>query len=343
MKIVKPESKDHVIYFLQANISLGTYDKRFLNNLETINLVNKKPLTSNQVILLDKIIKRYKRQIEKLEVSIDDLLTLPWITQPIQSSPQFTEVHLLIVDDSLVLRSPYKKDFVSEFRKLEINPLWHAEDRFWTIQVSTHNLKVIKEVLEKHYNKINYCDTITKLVDGLNVYDGYKYWDPTLVCRNDNLFIYGINPSLYEAMENFDINMNLATLNVVRKYGIEIDESALNKFRELYSADEVEFAVNPTPMIEYDNPTIAQNIKSINADFVLLLERNSTSKYFEILKENLTKQNISWETYKGLAVADIKNKHNTVVVAFGTDYKHINTTAIHKMVTLVNSKPIKLA
>ncbi len=55
MTKVKPKTKEQVIYFLISNISLGTYDKRFLSNLESMNVVAKKPLTTNQATLFEKI------------------------------------------------------------------------------------------------------------------------------------------------------------------------------------------------------------------------------------------------------------------------------------------------
>lgn len=349
MKIVKPETKEQVIYFLTSNISLGTYDSRFLSNLESTNLTYNKPLTSNQVILLDKIIRRYKRQIEKLEVTIEELVDAPWKLEPIQSSPQFTEVHLLLVEDALVLRSPYKKDFVTEFRKLDIQPVWHHEDRFWTIKASTHNLRVVKATLEKHYNKINYCDTINNLLARVDEYAGYKYWNPTIVCRNDRFYIYGINPSLNDAIADLDINISLTTITLLQQYAIAIDESALEKFSEVYTPEQIDFAKNETVTVEFDDGTLIENLKLLNTDFVLLMERKSTSQYFESLKQELSNSGIRWESYydKASVPEYYKKFKNPAVISFGmnffsTDASFYTLGNFMKSITIVSSKPIIL-
>ena len=343
---VKPVNKEQVIYFLLSNISLGTYDKRFLSNLESNNLNNRKPLTTNQVSLLDKIIDRYKRQIEKLEISSHELLNLPWITTPIESSPQFTEAHLLLVEDTLVLRSPYKKDFVTEFRKLDINPLWHATDKFWTITASTHNLKAVRDSLEKHYKKVNYCDTINRMIDSVKEYENYKYWDPTLVYRNGNYYIYGINDSLNEATKHIDINtMDLRSLSFLKDYGISVDDSVIEQFQKLHEKDSIEFSINDTVSIEYTDSRLIKNILKLGVDYVQLLERQSTSHYFENIKKLLLDNNIKTDSYNFLLGVDFLKKYSfPIVIMYGSNIGSDAwfTKLFKKVVYLKNSEPINL-
>jgi hypothetical protein len=346
MSKVVPSTKEQLIHFMLTNISLGTYDKRFLTNLESINLTNHRPLTSNQVILFDKIVRRYKRQVEKLEVSVEDLIKLPWNLKPIESSPQFTEVHLLLVDDELVLRSPYKKDFVREFRKLDINPVWHAEDRFWLIKASTHNLKVIKACLETHYTKINYCDSINKMIEDVQGYNDCKYWNPTLVYRNGNFYVYATNDSLNEAIKDIDININLHTLSTVSQYGISIDESVIKEFEERYGKEIVNFVINDKVIVEYDDDKLITNLLAIETDFVLLMERQSNAKYFEHIKNSLLLNDIKHDSYYTHAMMNQTYKlyNFPVIIVFGNYHVSDNwiIDSFKKTVYLTSSKPILL-
>lgn len=343
---VVPNTKEQLIHFMLNNISLGTYDKKFLSNIESINLTNHRPLTSNQVILFEKIIKRYKRQIEKLEVSVDDLIKLPWNLAPIESSPQFTEVHLLLVDNELVLRSPYKKDFVTEFRKLDINPTWQAEDRFWLITASTHNLKVVKKCLEKHYSKINYCEKITKMIEDVKVYEDCKYWDPTLVYRNGNYYVYGITSSLNEVVQHIDINMNLSTLSTISQHGISIDDTVVTQFEEQYGRHNIDFAINDKVSVEYDDPSLITNLLTLGTDFVLLMERQGNLRYFEPIKSLLKTHHIKYESYYSHASASqyYKNFNFPIIITFGSYHTGDNWLigSFKKAVYLTSSKPIIL-
>ena len=59
MSKVKPTTKEQLIHYLLHNVSLGTYDNRFLTNIETNFIGAGKPVTSNQSDLLTKITFRY--------------------------------------------------------------------------------------------------------------------------------------------------------------------------------------------------------------------------------------------------------------------------------------------
>ena len=267
--ISKPKTKEQLIYFLVSTIKLGTYDKRFLSNLETMNLVNKKPLTTNQASLLDKITSRYKKQIEKLEIHVDELLNLPWDNTPIPSLPQFTEVHLLLVDDELILRSPYKKDFVTEFRNLEINPIWHKEDRFWRMPANSYTLKVIKNSIEKHYTKINYCDSIKSMLDSTSIYDA-KIWNPAFCHINNNFYVVATSPMLQQAIEHLSFDIDLALLPRLKRFGINIDQSVIDEYLKKFSQEEIDFAINDVVEFNYSDENLVDYLLQIKPDLIVI-------------------------------------------------------------------------
>jgi len=269
--ISKPKTKEQLIYFLVSTIKLGTYDKRFLSNLETMHLVNKKPLTTNQASLLDKITSRYKKQIEKLEIHVDELLNLPWDNIPIPSLPQFTEVHLLLVDDELILRSPYKKDFVSEFRNLEINPIWNREDRFWRMPANSYTLKVTKASIEKHYTKINYCDNINSMLDSTSAYDA-KIWNPTFCYINNNFYVVATSNALQQAIKHLSFEIDIALLPRLKRSGINIDQSVIDEYLNKFSQAEIDFAINDIVEFNYRDEKLVDYLLQIKPDLIILNE-----------------------------------------------------------------------
>ena len=212
MTKVKPTTKEQLVYYLCHNISLGTYDQRFLDNILRLNITANKPLTTNQSSLFDKIVERYSRQLAKQEIASADMKLLPWTLQPIDSSPKFTEAHIAIEDDRIAVRSPYKKEFVKEFKELDAPLAWNKETKVWSSDFSEKYLKNIMDCVEKHYNNVNYDNETQHIFETLVAYEDCKYWSPTLVSRNGNLFVYAINKSLNTALEKVEISTSPASL-----------------------------------------------------------------------------------------------------------------------------------
>jgi hypothetical protein len=139
-----PTSKESLIYYLIHNISLGTYDQKFLHNLVSLNVTKNHPVTTNQAELLDKIVSRYKKQLAKKELDVNELLKLEWNTKPILSSPQFTQAYLSLGEGKIILHSPYKSEFVKEFKRIE-NVSWHRDEKFWSAPANEYMLKLVNE------------------------------------------------------------------------------------------------------------------------------------------------------------------------------------------------------
>lgn len=342
--IAKPKTKEQLIHFFVSTIKLGTYDKRFLSNLEIMHLANKKPLTSNQALLLDKIISRYKKQIEKLEIHVDELLNLPWNSQPIPSIPQFTEVHLLLVDDELILRSPYKKDFVSEFKNLEINAIWNKEDRFWRMPANSYTLKVTKESIEKHYTKINYCDHINSMLDSIVEYNS-KIWDPTFCYINNMFYVVAASSVLQQAIEHLSFEIDISLLPRLQRFGINIDQTVIDEYLNHYSKEELDFAITDVVDFDYKNEKLVDYLLNIKPDLIVFNETLKLSGYLNkarALLENkipCTIRNKSSEL-----VLDINPKqYEFPILVTGTRFISImKHYGLAKVIHMVNNEPITI-
>jgi hypothetical protein len=293
----KPNTKEQLVDYLSKYISLGTYDKRFVNNLLNLNITSGKSVTTNQSALLDKIILRYHRQLAKAELDSTELINLYWTTPPIESSPIYTEAHISVMDDvTLIVHSPYKKDFVKELKQLEYM-MWDRENKMWSTVLSEYTLKQVLEVVNEHYDKVNYCPIIQQAIATVREYEPVRYWNPTLVRINGNLYIVAANASLMKAIEHLPLNTEYHTLAKLSWMGIRIDPSLISDIHdELGGTDEVMnrliFALDPNPKIEVtDVNRLVDNLQHINTDMVLLTQWFGTNKSLVMELANLLKAN----------------------------------------------------
>lgn len=343
MSKVKPTTKEQLIYYLISNVSLGTYDRRFLSNLESMFLTNNRPLTTNQADLLNKIVYRYSRQLAKYELSAGELIALPWNKQPIESLPQFTETHLILVDDELILRSPYKGAFVKDFKKLDIQGKWEHDDRLWRIPASTHTLKVVKDCIEKHYTKINYCDNLTSLMQSLESFNDCGSWKPTYKYTNGTFIVSCVNEYLLNAIRDVPFEITLETLAKLVAYGISIDDSVLNKFREKFTDSEINFASSFTSKIEMGDSELGSMLTSLKPDIVLFSEYISGARaYLNSVKKYLSENGMKFSDVSYNKIVDVTQYNYVILVESGISIKQQSLPYVDKSVQIVVSKPITI-
>lgn len=341
MSKVKPSTKEQLIHYLLGNISLGTYDKKFLVNLETSYLIPKKPLTSNQANLLEKIIVRYKRQLAKQEISSEEAIQLPWTRQPVPSLPEFTETHLLLVDDELILRCPYKSAFLKDFKKLDIHGKWESEDRLWRIPANTYSLKTVKQCIEKHYDKINYCEFIVDILKPLEEFSVEDTWNPTLKFINGIFYVVAITPALNTALDDLSFDIDLANLARFVAKGIEIDQSVIDKYKETYTEKQIQFAIDLMVKMDIGDNDLIDLLAVLKPDLIVFSEYISSVKpFFNVVKEKLTMYNMRLMTQTYAQVVDISGYDYIIAVESGLSLKHQMIPYVSKLVQVVNSKPI---
>jgi hypothetical protein len=297
MMTKKPNTKEQLVDYLSKYISLGTYDKRFVNNLLNLNITPGKSVTTNQSALLDKIVTRYHRQLAKAELNSTELINLYWTIPPIESSPIYTEAHVSVMDDTtLIVHSPYKKDFVKELKQLEYMT-WDRENKMWSTVVSEYTLKQVLEIVNEHYDKVNYCPIIQQAISTIQEYEPMRYWNPTLARINGNLYILAANASLLKAIEHLPLNTEYHTLAKLSRMGIRIEPSLISDIHdELGGTDEVMnrliFALDPCPKIEVTAVNrLVDYLQHINADMVLLTQWFGTNKTLVMELANLLKAN----------------------------------------------------
>ena len=341
MSKVKPTTKEQLVHYLLQNISLGTYDRRFLSNLQQIQFVQKRPTTSNQSELLDKITLRYFKQLKRKEIDANKMVKLPWSMEPIDSVPEYTDAFCTIKDDIIEVRTPYKKDFVTDIKKSDIFLNWNRENKTWSGVYCEYVLKHIINCLDKHFQVIRYCDKTVEIINNFADYEEATCWDPTLKLVNGNLLIAGINNALYEATKDIPLTTTPETIAKLSMYGVEIDN-------ELITDDPLmKFATEPTSIREYKElDNVIGDLKTLGCDFIVISETHlSGSKSIPALVDSCIKYDIDYvvKAKNEKLNTSIKEYNYPVIVNTGLwSSLSRGNVYIAKVVNLATSKPINI-
>lgn len=295
---VKPTTKEQLVYYMLQHISLGTYDKKFLDNLHD-NLVSKKnPVTSNQADLLTKITLRYFKQFKKQELDANELSLLPWSTQPVLSSPQYTNAFCQVEDDTLTIRSPYNVDFISEIRKMPVMASWDKDTKTWSMPYCEVSVKHAIQCVTKNYETINFCPILTEVIDEFAKYETASYWDPIYMKVNGNYMVVGITKQIYEIIEDVVMDVSPSTLALLTSLGIHVSNQVALDAAELQGNTElshklIDFATSFSSTILDEDcvDELAMMLKAINSDCVVIVdtykEKNKeyTKKLYRLLSD----------------------------------------------------------
>lgn len=274
MTQVKPTTKEQLVYYLLQNVSLGTYDRRFLSNLTSMIVEAKNPVTSNQSLLLDKIVIRYAKQLRRKEIDATEMTTLAWTTEVIESIPEYTDAFITIKDEVIELRCPYKKECINDIRSKELSIVWNKEVKNWTAPFCEEVLKHFIKCAEKHYHIIHYCKKTVEIINMLAEYEACTYWNPTLVKANGNYYISGVTSPLYDALGDIELSDNLDILAKLVCYGVKISDEVINDANARFDNSElVEFSTSLAPVLDCSDPQkIVDYFKEIKCDYVAIAE-----------------------------------------------------------------------
>lgn len=337
MQASAPTTKEQLIHYLVHHISLGTYDKKFLNNIYE----NNKPLTSNQNELLDKIILRYNRQFAKKQLVATDLINLPWTRPLIISSPEFTQAYIYTDEDKIFIRTPYKKDYILKLKESTYPITWDRDVRIWNTDYCAETLKYVIEHTENHFSAVNYSKDIQEIINNLCEYEKYKYWNPTLVYTNGMYYIMAVNEYVYNAVKDLLDNITPYAITKLVRYGVTIDDSVVNSM--LCSEEIIKFATDMQPTLEAENITdLVKYLKHIQCDLIILYNSQYFSRYLTIeLTQHLTENNINimkLDKYQTFDPNNIKNYECTVLLTNHMKTASLSNILTDKVLHLVNSE-----
>lgn len=332
--MVELKSIDQLLYFMKNHIHLSRYDEKFIENISTLSNV-----TTNQVILLHRLIFKYRRQFIKHEMFVEKLVELPWNVNVVESSPQYTEGHVSIVDDIIYFRCPFNRNFIDEFRKIPLNMfVWNKQKRHYEALYNVYSLKILLKTAEKFFPKVHLYEDTQKMLNELKPFEPMLYWQPTLIERNNNLFIAATNSSLEAALGDLKLSANENTYLTLSKHGVTIGA-------EFYENDErLEFMCKYNPCIEQtDIHKLVNWLKDIKCDMVYLFGLSSVNLIKRKITESLVEADIP-HIDLNYQVQPVDIVYNCPVLLKPKKNFDAGNDAMRvtKAITVVNSTPIDI-
>jgi hypothetical protein len=338
--MIELKTAEHIVHFMMGNISLSRFDKKFVENLQSL-----KQVTTNQVELFYRIIYKYRRQFSKHELEADVLIHLPWTIKVVESATQYTDGHVSIEDNQIIFKCPFNKNFIDAFRKEDTNTfVWDKERRQYSTEYSTHSLKLLVYTANKFFKTVHYCDVVTGLLDTIKQYKDVKYWQPTLTKINGNLYIVATTEQLDEALGDMVIDTTPPTLSKLVYHGVHIDKS-------VYDIDDErqKFISNRVYEMEIiDALNIVPWLVEIGCDYVVFTGNKLLPEVRKTLREKILKANIKIDLESKWIYNSKEQESNNynfpVVIRFRTskDFSYDEPIKAGKIVQLVNSQPIDI-
>lgn len=342
-------SKEQLLYFfLNGKISLSQYDYKFMSNL-TMMISKNGRVTSNQAELFDNLVSKYQKQLTKQGYSKEALKALPWKTDVVESSTLYTGATVKIMNDEIVIRVPFNKNFIAAFRNIKDNHFdWVKDEKIYRGPFSTASFKIVANELSKYFSVVNYCDESSAILNDLKKFSDAKIWNPTLVDVNGNLILAATNPTISELLGDRKLSRDPKFLMELTHMGIIIDKTVTN------SDPLLEFASSRVSDLEITN--LEEGIKwmSLLGCTHLIIGRGLRNQ-FNINSITATVEKYGIEpivpaTYGNVVVPD-KTARGTVMMMqhvsnSGVRYPITNVvssdTAISKIVVIKDSRPIEV-
>lgn len=240
-------TKEQVIFFMMTtSISLSHYDYKFISNMQSLTH-DKKQITTGQANLFDKLLHKYRKQFATNGYESNDLVKLPWKCVVVESLPKYTNAN---VDynkeiDKLIIKVPFKKDFISAFRKemTDYFPsndenthswVWQSERKRYEANPTTHALKLAYDILPKYFTTVyhNEVKNIITELESTNV----THRDPTLIVEDGVYTVVNSNNVLDELLKDCNLDNTPECLYRMSQLGIKVDEAITQGNPELLFA-----------------------------------------------------------------------------------------------------------
>ena len=319
-------------WLISGRIHLSKKDYGFFNNLAH-QIHDRKPITSNQSKLFDKLLAKYQRQLSKSGYSVEKLTSLKWDHEVIDTRQEFLDARISLVDGYLEIKSPFNTSFVQNFRKVPNNTFtWEKTKRVYRSNFYSFSLKMAIDNVTKYYDSMKLCPELEEILSSTEPLQNHTYWEPTLVKVHNHFYIYGINNSLYEATKDIVLNDDPRTLFLLSQYGIKIHESITNNNKLLT------FASSYHTTIDLDDlENLVDYLKNLDVNEVLVgRDLVHNKKIIHELLDKFKQNGINPITSLVDAKQRIVSLHNHRVDSF------LDKRNIAKTIVLTNSRPIEV-
>ena len=286
-------------------VSLARYDVQILDSMSQATQSGR-ALTDKQAELAVKIVLKYRKQLEKLDIDVSPVEN-PSFRLGIR---QIDRRRLLYINnDSIVLKFPYDTTLINDLRDLSkiSQGRWKfdANDKSWVLALTETNVVAANGFAQNHQFEI--AAEFVNFIKAVEVCEQQSY-EIKLTEQNGRLTITNAARSLLEAIENwcgFDVSNRDLLIDASPVYGYKVDELfSLDlaakygpRVTNLMTAQETKFA--PTSdetvfrdLIKYAEITGRYPIYVYEPDMSERLYKNFVTKFFpadEIYKSQILK------------------------------------------------------
>jgi hypothetical protein len=331
------KNKEQLLYFfLQGKISLSQYDYKFMANLQTM-IQRDHRVTTGQANLFDNLISKYKKQLTKCGLDKVELKALDWNSTLVESTTEYTGAYVSLFNDTLNIRVPFNKSFISKFREVKDNTfVWDKESKVYRTNFSTTALKISTQVLHKFFPTVKYCDELSPILTSLaELGTGTTVWNPTLCMVNDKLIIAGCNSIIGELVKDMTLSLEPSILFKLNRMGIDIDPAIISDYPKL------QFAANSVYEAEIvDVENIIEWMKNLGCENVVIGRGLRTALNQEQLAKTIEKYGmkplgpLSYVKLPDGVAMMLQHTSNVGIHSF--------TGTISKTVVLKDSRPIEV-
>jgi hypothetical protein len=286
-------------------IHVSRQDFLFFNNLS--KFIGERSITSGQNKLLDKLVDKYQKQLRNNNLDVEFLKRLPYKNPIIETDPDYLKTYIKIVNDDIVIKSPFNKKFMNDLARSDSSLEWDKKRKVYTAPFSTYEFRNAINLLNKNFTDIVHCPI-----------------NPTLVKSNGNFYIAAANQYLLDSLD-FELNDNPKTLFELNKHAVQVDKAMLNseenKFASTYTyhidIKEIDLLIDLLKSLDVDSVTIEGH--ALYRDSIYKELRTKLSEYdirirndddrSEPLNVLLTfkASNVFWKNKKASKIVLIKN------------------------------------
>ena len=336
--MIELKTREHLVYFMQCGVlRLGRNDLKFVQNINT-NIVQNKPVTSNQVKLFNKLVDKYSRQLKAHGINEDKVNKLDWQCKVISSEPFFTDATISLKDGNIYLRSPYNRNFINAVRNDSNSTfIWNKLTKRYESVFSTVALKFIVNHTHKFYKDVNYCPYTTELLNKICKYNEEDIWEPTLIKINNNYYIASINESLSDAVKHIPLSNDIRSLDELSRHGVKVHKSVINNDKRL------EFLSNYKVTVELsDIEDVVSWLAELNCSTVYF---SGTIKLKNEFFEKFKTQNVfSMNKFiKDKTVVPSSDKNYSVLIKLSGYFpSSMHQIDVMKIIEIKNSEPIDI-
>jgi len=187
---------------------------------------------------------------------------------------------------------------------------------------------------------VHYCNIVTGLLDTIKEYKDVKYWQPTLVKINDNLFITATTEQLDDALGDMVLDTTPTTISKLVYHGVHIDESLydINDEKQTFISNRV-YEMEVTEVLN-----IVPWLTEIGCDYVMFTGNKILADIRKSLRDSLTLAGIQIDLETKWVTKSKESSYNfPVVIRFRTsNISYDEPIKAGKIVQLVNSQPIDI-